>query len=279
MSTQNVAPRILLDNGIFSHSDFVEGAIKSQKILWGDTRQTLDIHGFIRKAPHKDKNYQDQIDALFTIGRLIKEEKIIAYDYVEILFERFRAKGKIPDFNALRDCKLHKCNPALDRSKFRKTINLRDMISKGGKKDRKANVDLGQANQIAFFEWLNTLEKEYIDDFICNANQIGLTEFEVESLKNIDWFKFVCQRSESSENYPDVFHLWTVERNGLDAFLTLENSLPMLVSRINNEKKPNFKIQTEVLRPLDLLRKLGIKASDPVPIEKGRFYYFHEVMN
>lgn len=269
--------RILFDNGIFSHSEFAEGAIKKQEVLLGDIRQTVEIQGFTRKPPHREKEYQDQIDALFTIGRLIKEEKVIAYDYIEIQFERMRDTGKNQVFNALQGCEIQRCRSPLERSKFRQSINLIDTISKGGKKDRKAGIDLGETNQIAFYKWLITLGKEHVDVLIQHATEIGLTEFEVENLKNIDWFQFVCQRSGSPENYPDVFHLWTAERNGFDGFLTLEKSLPNLISRINNEKTREITTNIEVLRPLDLINKLGIGNPDPVPMEKDRFYHLHEV--
>jgi hypothetical protein len=36
-------------------------------------------------------------------------------------------------------------------------------------------------------------------------------------------------------------------------------------------------IQTEVLRPLDLLNRLGIKDPDPVVVNDGRFYHLHEL--
>jgi hypothetical protein len=203
----------------------------------GDIRQILDIHGFKRKASHKNKEYQDQVDALFTVGRLINEKKIIAYDYIEIIFERLRGFHKIPEFNAINSHNILRCCSALERSKFRSSVNFIDTISKGGKKDRKSNVDLGGVNQIAFFEWFNSLEKKYVDLFIQSASQIGLTDFEVISLKNLDWFKFLCQRSGSPENFPDIFHLWTAERNEFDIFLTLEIKLPNLIFSIKKENR------------------------------------------
>lgn len=270
--------QILLDNGIFSHSEFAEPAIKQTSVRWGDTDQSFPVQGFMRKRPDKDPDSQRQKDALFTVGRLIREGRIEAYDYDEILFERMRDTAKIPEFNALQDCKIHRCRPALERSKFRQTVNFRDAISKGGKKDRKAGVDLGQANQIAFLEWLCSLSRDHVNLFMKHAPQIGMTEFEVESLKNIEWFQFLCQRSGSPENYPDIFHLWTAERNGFDGVLTLEKRLPNLVSRVRNERLKKIQIQTEVLRPLDFLRKLGIDEPDPVPMQTDRFYYWHEVV-
>jgi hypothetical protein len=273
----NPPMRILLDNGIFSHSEFSEDAIRQTSVRWGDTDHVLPVQGFVRKSPDKDPDYQRQKEALFTIGRLIREGRIEAYNYIEILFEGMRGSTQLHICNAQQGCNIHECRPALERSKFRWTINFRDTISKGGKKDRKTGVELGEANQIAFLEWLFSANKEYINALISHAALINLDEFEVASLKKLDWFKFLCQRSGSRENYPDVFHLWTAERNGLDAVLTLEKRLPNLVSGVRKEKVKRITITTEVLRPLELLQKLGIERPDPVPMAADRFYNLHEI--
>lgn len=270
--------KILLDTGIFSHSEFMEDVIKETSVAWGDTVQVIPVHGLARKKPDKDLTYQGQKEALFTVGRFIREGRIEAYDYVEIQFETMRGKSQFTSCNALRDCKIHRCHPALERSKFRQTTNIIDTISKGGKKDRKAGVDIGEANQIAFFTFLLGLQTEHVDILIQHAEQIGLTEFEVESLRDIHWFQLLCQQSKSPENYPDVFHLWTAERNGLDAVLTLEKRLPNLVSRVRSEKKRAIEIRTEVLRPLNLMQQMGVEKPDPIPLEIDRFYHLHEVL-
>ena len=268
--------RILLDNGIFSHSEFAETAIKRTSVRWGDTDQVVPVHGLIRKVPDKNVEYQRHKEALFTVGRLIREGRIEAYTYIELLFERMRGRGRIQEFNALQGCNIHECKPALERSKFRSTANFLDHIAKGGRKDRKAGAEPSEANQITFLEWLCSLNKEHVTVLIQHSPQIGLNEFEVESLRNIAWFQFLCQRWASSENYPDVFHLWTAERNSLDAVLTLEKGLPNLVSGIRKEKYKKIEIKTQVLRPLKLLQKLGLDTPDPVPMEADHFYHWHE---
>jgi hypothetical protein len=194
----------------------------------------------------------------------LNQQNIEAYMYSEINVEHLRGRPLVQEFNARQGCALHKCEPAIERSRFRRTSDFMDFFAKGGKKDGDLGLD-GQANQIAFFEWLCTLDKRCVDVIIEHANPIGLNQFEVESLRNLDWFQLVCKRSGSSENYPDVFHLWTAERHGLDALLTLDN-----------EKKREIHIRTEVLQPLDLLNRLGISEPDPVPITSGRFYNLYE---
>ena len=61
--------RILLDNGIFSHSEFAEGAT-TQSLLGGQV-----IHGIRRKAP-AGTEFQRRINTLPTIGRLIRDRII-----------------------------------------------------------------------------------------------------------------------------------------------------------------------------------------------------------
>jgi hypothetical protein len=270
--------KVLLDAGIITHAEFAVSAIKQHVHRCGDRELTIPIHGFVRKPPHQNAHYQAQIDALFTIGRLIRQGCIEAYKYSEIQYEVGRGYMHGPACDALKGCTIESCPPAVERCCFRGGP-LVDVVSKGGKKDRKAGVRPSDANQIASFEWLCSLKEEHVKSFLPHLSKLpDITDFDLESLRNIDWFQLLCQRSGSRENYPDVFHLWTAERNDLDAFLTLESRLPNLVSRVKNEKVRRIDIRTEVLRPLELLQKLGIDKPDPVPMEPNRFYYFHELL-
>jgi len=269
--------RVLLDNGIFIHAEFAEGTVRRTTVRRGGSDQTFEVHGLARKVPSVDVDYQRQKEALFTVGRLIREGRIEAFDYWEIRCEKFRGTPTVKECNALRDCEIRSCDPAIKRSMFRQSIDLTDVFSKGGKKDIKNGIELGQANQIAFFEWLCTLKGPEVDLLVSHAALLRLTPFEIDSLRDIDRFQFLCSRSGSRENYPDVFHLWTAERNGLDALLTLDCGLPALASRVKNEKGKTVKMKTEVLQPIDLLRRLGINKPDPVPMDIGRFYYLHEL--
>ena len=273
--------RILLDNGIFSHGEFAEPAIRKTTVRWGGTEQLCEVSGVVRKVPDKNLGYQRQKEALFTVGRLIREGHIQAFDYWEVDCERWRGSPGIQVCNALRGCesKIKRCQPALQRSKFCQTIEFTKAISKGGKKDHKTGVPPSGVSQVAFFERLCSLSNESVAPFIAHAAQIGLTAHDIGSLENIDWFQFLCRRSGSPENYPDVFHLWTAERNDFDALLTLEGGLPKLVSRVKNERRKVPTIKTEVLRPMDLLRHLGVDNPDPVPMDVERFYLLHELPN
>jgi len=269
--------QVLLDSGIYIHSRFAEPAIRQTSIRWGNRTQTIGIHGFIRKRPPDDAVYRCQIEALFTIGRLIREGSIKAYQYNEIVFERMRDRIGMPVCDALRGCDIHFCETPIIRSRFRQTRNFMDAIAKGGRKDRKAGRIQGAASQVACFEWLCSLRKTQIGTLLSYADKLGLTDFEIESFKHIDWFQFLCRRA-GLENSPDIFHLWTAERNGLDGFLTLDKRLANLVRQVRKEKAKTIEIKTMVFEPLDLLIKLGIRTPDPVPIESDRFYHHHEIL-
>lgn len=269
--------RILLDNGIFIHSEFAEECFKRVAINWGGTMQTSEVHGLARKPPDQNAEYQEQKEALFALGRLIREGKIEAFDYWEIRCERFRGTPSNQVWNALRGCKIHDCSPAIRRSIFSRSIYFDDVIAKGGKEDVKRGVELRGASQIAFFKRLAAWTIPQINVLISHAPTLQFTQFEIDSLKGIEYFQFLCQRSGSIENYPDIFHLWTAERNGLDAILTLDGKLPRLVSRVKKEKKRRFEIRTEVLKPIELLPRFGINKPDSVPVDANRFYHWHEV--
>ncbi len=264
--------KVLLDNSIRSHAEFAEDAVQDQELQWGPRKITMQVLGFKRKAPHKDRSYQSQIDAIFTVGRLIREGRILPFSSSEIRVEAFRRSKPNPTLYALKDCNISSCPPPIERSKFRQTINIHEYLAKGGKKDRKRGKNLGKMNQIPFMEWLQTLDKPSVALLIDHKETLRLSDFEVKSLENINWYQFICRRSNSRENYPDIFYLWTAERNCIEVFLTLESKLPNIVAQIKNEN--NIEISTEVFRPLEFLRWFGIGKPDEVPIEFDRFYNF-----
>jgi hypothetical protein len=63
---------ILIDNGVVSRSSILEGAVRSQRLQWGNSVADVPIAGFARTRPHDDADYQREIDALFTVGRLAR---------------------------------------------------------------------------------------------------------------------------------------------------------------------------------------------------------------
>lgn len=269
--------KVLLDTGILSHAEFSENVVQEQEILFGPWKYILSMLGFRRKALHKDASYQSQIDAIFTIGRLIREKKIIPYSSAELQVESFRRTCPNRLNYAFKSCEIIDCPPPLKRSNFRSTTNFHEYFAKGGKKDKKRGINTEAYTQLSFMEWLLTLDKSSVDLFIENREVVGLSDFEVESMMEISWYQFICGRSNSKENYPDIFHLWTAKRNSIDVFLTLEKKLPNIVEQIRKEKQKTIEISTKVFRPLEFLKWLGLDAPDQVPMEFDRFYNIFEV--
>src|SRR6202012_4231739 len=121
---------IMLDNSIAGHGQFAEGAAVDSQFEWGGTIHYGQIAGFVRKKIHPDLDYQAQIDALFTIGRLIREGHIQAFTYSELMFEGWkRIIGEIA-FDALADCHVEHCDSPLERSRFFQTSQIFDYVSK-----------------------------------------------------------------------------------------------------------------------------------------------------
>ena len=265
--------KLLLDTGIITGSELAEPA-KREKLVWWGGFKIADKEIGYKKRQLDDEEQQKQIDAIPTIGRLIRENAISAFTYNELQFESFRRSVPVQAFYALKGCHIAHCDSPIERSKFRKTIDIDEHVSKGGKKDIKSNGSLGEANQIPFIEWLVQLSEEDVKSIIRNRDGFDLTDFEVESFNQIGWLKFVCGRLQTRESYPDAFHLWAAERNKIDVFLTLEKKLPNNVEQIQNSKNKQYEITTLVLRPIEFLKHVGIVRLDDAEIMPDVFYPF-----
>lgn len=187
-----------------------------------------------------------------------------------------RRSTPIRAFYALDGCHISKCPVPIERSRFRQTINILEFLSKGGKKDKKRSGDLGDFNQIPFFEWLLRLADNEVQSILMRSGKLGLTEFEMESFRQLDRFNFICGELGSRENFPDAFHLWTAERNNIGCFLTMEKRLRNISDQMSKSKNPERRLRVSVLRPIALLQLLGISDRDEAPIKVGRFYDFTE---
>ena len=273
----NLPVRILFDAGTRIHSEAVAGAELDEEIQWGESTIKIPVTGYIRKP--KNKNFTDihqrEVDALHTVGRLVRERRIEAYCSSEIQKELMRGRLSDPILNALRNCEFKSCESPIERSKFRSTIDLSEFLAKGGKKDRKKGY--GQFTQIAFMRWLNELTLQERETIRSHGEQIGLTSFEMDSIAELDGYQALSLGLRGDENLPDAFHVWTAHRHGMSFFLTLDRKLVDGVKAMQKQHNPSFKITPQVVMPLDLLSALGVTEPDPIPIENDRFYYFHEI--
>ncbi|YCM42268.1 hypothetical protein V2O64_13230 [Verrucomicrobiaceae bacterium 227] len=273
----NIPVRILFDAGTRIHSEAVAGAEIDEEIQWGESIIKLPVSGYIRKP--KNKNFTDihqrEVDALHTVGRLIREHRIEAYCSSEIQKELMRGRLSDPTLNALRNCEFRSCGSPVERSKFRSTINLKEYLAKGGKKDR--NEEYGQFTQIAFMRWLNELTLQEREIIRSHGDQIGLTSFEIDSIAQLDCYQALSRGLRGDENLPDAFHVWTAHRHSMSFFLTLDRKLVGGVKAMQKQRNSPFSLIPQVVMPLELLSELGVAEPDPIPIENDRFYYFHEI--
>lgn len=265
--------RILLDNGILSHSEFLVPAVQIKEIKWGSCIDKTPVHGYVRKPQSENLVQQNEIDGIYTLGRLIRESKIHAFTSIEIINERWRGRSPFPEFNALNGCAIQSVPAPIERTKFRKTIDFRKYISKDKDKDNEDEFDV---SQIGFFNWLCELKKIHVSMILNHRDKIGLTNFEVDSFDDLNRFHFLCRRLQSKKNYPDAFHLWTAERNDLDYLVTLDQKLINAFLSIKREKQKKYDFTVDVVPPSEILKVAGIKSFDFIPVEYGRFYNIFE---
>jgi hypothetical protein len=261
--------RVMLDNGIQGHSQLCDWAMGPNGPLFGAQSES-EVTGVVRREPHKDPDFQAQIDALFTVGRLFREKQIEAFTYSELICESMQQFIGEPMLDALAECVIDTCPPAIERSRFQMG-NYSNFARKGGTRDQRRGLDTS-LSQIAFMQMLLGLEDGFLSQWGHFKALIGLTEFEIESLENLKCFQGLCKIRGGIEHYPDMFHLWTAQRNRIDVFLTLDCKLANFANTIHKTKAIPIEFPTRVLRPIELLALLGVKEPDPFPIRHGSFY-------
>ncbi len=263
--------KVLLDNGILSHAEFLVGSAREDEVNWGGKLHAVDVVGYRRKPALKDENQQSEMEALFTVGRLIRENKIHAFSYIELVFEKIRGRGRIQECNALKNCKFGSVEAPLDRSKLFQT-SMGEFIEKGDRKFRDSSF-----TQIGFVKWLFSLEDRGIELLKKHSAQIGFSQFEQESLSYIPQLQKLCQHPITVKDYPDLLHIWTAERNKLNYFLTLDKKFKRKFSEVNSRMNVCDRFHVNIVTPIEFLHLLEIKQFDPVPVEHNRFYFLNEV--
>lgn len=267
--------RVLIDNSVTGASKLCKWATGPQGPRFGAQNAHFEVWGLTRREPNLDAAFQAEADSLFTIGRLIRAGQIEAYTYTELVHERMWQPGYDPMVDALAECKLNRCPPAIERSRFQGGA-FPDFFRKGGKKDRKYGIK-SKISQIAFMQMLCGLDGERLSKSEMLITALKLTEFDVESLKGLKTFQRLCKLSNSAENYPDIFHWWTAQRNQIDVFLTVDFTFVNIADGIAGTRGVKLEYPTEVLRPLQLLARFGIGEPDPIPIPRGRFFTLTEL--
>lgn len=131
MNTKSV--RVLLDNSIISGAELAECVTIEKEHLWGNKIITIPLAGY-RKKVSGDTSLQEEIDAIVTIGRLIREGVVTANTYSELRIEKFRRSATTKAFNSIAGCHISGCQAPIERSKLRQTANFSEFTSKGERK-------------------------------------------------------------------------------------------------------------------------------------------------
>lgn len=232
----------------------MQGAIKQQRLQWGDSVQLINISGYERKPlPSKDQAWKhDQVMCLPTIGRLAKEGIISVYTYFELLSEGWKRSGSFSSNNIgniFSGVTLNHVDAAVERSYF-------------------FQIELGQyintQEVIDYCKWLLTPGIEDLADKL--SGDIKYPGHLLNNLKGVKRFRELCNGL-AEKQYPDAFHLWTAEVNDADYFLTIDRKF----IRAMTETK-HIHLPCKPISPSQLLSLLEIDERDKFEHREGRFY-------
>ena len=245
---------ILIDTGIISSSDTMQGTDKVQTIVWGDKAHNVNIAGFKRKPmPSADHEWlRDQIKCLPTVGRIAREGKVELYTYNELTNEEWKRPGSFPANvlgNLLAGVTFKYVDAAVERSFFF------DM-------DISENVSKEQV--VKFCKWLLEAEVETFADRL--EGQKKYSAFLLNNLREVERFREIS-KGLSGKQYPDAFHLWTAEVNCIKYFLTLDKKF---INAMTTSKR--IDLPCKILSPSDVLDMMEIKERDPFEYDENQFF-------
>lgn len=246
--------KVFVDNCVISLGDTMERAFKEQDIAWGGSIQHIRIAGYVRKKlPGKDEAWKrSQIECLPTIGKIAREQRIALYTYSEIDFEGWKRSGSVfPGRlgNIFSGIHFHHVDSAIERSYL-----FQSEISEHLKNER----------VIDFCKWLLTPNIENI--VVKLAATKRYPEFFLQNLLKVQRFRKLCEGL-SEKQYPDAFHLWSAEVNGMDSFLTTDGKFIRALTETKRLTLPCMP-----LSPSQLLDHLGIVERDSFEHKEGQFY-------
>lgn len=246
--------KILFDTSVRLHGIIGVFAFENVTVPWGDTLQELPILRAVRRPDrHGNQTWlKQQVECLPTIGRLIRENKIKAYKSSEIMWEWARtAKIGQASYYAFENCRFEDADSPIERSKLFQS-DFRKHATVEGLRD--------------FCKWLMQLNHEHIPTLLSSPIADRFTEFEKSNFLNLKLLVDICRDIEE-KHYPDAFHLWTVEANNFDFYLTTDKTF------INEwTQKSKAKLKCQMISPRELLVAMGINQLDPIPLQHGTYY-------
>ena len=186
--------------------------------------------------PPEQKWRRMQLEALPAIGRLCREGRMTLGRSTEISLETMKGtyRGGNVVGDLLGDVTLVHVPCAIDRSKFQQ-MDLEQYIEK--------------TTVVEFCKLLLHLDSSALESPWLIER---FTDSELTNLRNLERFRTLCAALAESQ-YPDAFHLWTAEVNGLDYFLTADRSFINVMT-----KTARVQLTTRPVAPRDLLDDLGI---------------------
>jgi hypothetical protein len=239
------AKTTLIDLSVLRRGVFTQETHIQRKITWANREFLVETAEWEPKPLPEDLWLRRQVDCLPTIVRLAREGRIVLSSYSELDFEEMRAsRGMAGTFGDLfSGVEIKKCQPAANRSRFRKNIDFGYYLKK--------------EELLEFCDFLLQLPESLLQQ----TPEIWATlpTSEQENLLQISLFKLLSLHL-ARTHYPDAFHLWTAEINGLDYFLMMDKKFPNAL-----QNRRDLDLHCRVVSPDDLLKALEISERDPYP--------------
>jgi hypothetical protein len=228
----------LIDTSVWRLAEFARPVKVRQTVTMLGREQTLPTLAMKRIGPYEPWK-ERQIESLPTIARLACEGAIKLFDYDELELETL--KGTILGgvvTHLLAKAPIFRAKSPIERSRFQQ-MDMQQYVDK--------------STFVKFCRWLlslSTVQIEKSHDLSTGFSHPGSIESFKEIFSNLP-----------ETHYPDAFHLWTAEINGLDYFLSADKKFASVMT-ITKETRLN----TKVIAPRDLVESLGITKLDPLPI-------------
>ncbi|MBA5248664.1 MAG: hypothetical protein FE834_03895 [Gammaproteobacteria bacterium] len=258
MTNKTKPIKILADNCIISLGETMQGTYRQKKFVEGDKTVPVEVLGWERKPkPSEDQAWkQKQIEYLPTIGRIAKEKQILLYTYLELRHEALRRNATNKFGNVFKDVEITSVDAAVERSYFFPG-ELSSYISKK------------ESKLIEFCKWLLKLTPDDINNIVERPPELRTyPKFLLDNLKNVRRFRELC-KGLVENHYPDAFHLWSAEVNGVNFFLTIDRKFINVMT-----KTKKIDLPCKPISPEDLLDELDISELEPFEFQEGVFYNY-----
>jgi hypothetical protein len=240
--------QVLLDTSVNSAAQVLQWATVRHTVNWGGRPHSSDVV-VMRRQRTRDPDFEAQVAALPTLGRLAREGVIELATYSELLFEemygRRSARATVGDLFVGVSRK--DVEAAIDRSYFEAVT-----FPKTGETE----------NLIRFCSMLLRTDRDL--SWMRESPWGRLPDLTVRNLQNLARWRAICANALPA-HYPDLFHLWTGESNGCAYFLTMEKRLPNFI----DSHLRDVNLGCRPVRPTQLLKELGLTELDPMPCERG----------